>query len=104
MKAAPGKGRLPPWPEEPKEELDSWSYKTGLKDEVKAEISSLPSLSGIEKRACILLQAAGECKIPIFHEQVAKKLGFLDIDKLIEYRPPLQELGIWSSPTIPQCM
>lgn len=31
-------------------------------------------------------------------------LGFLDIDKLIEHRPPLDKLSFWKRPAIPQRM
>ncbi|KAE8351976.1 hypothetical protein BDV28DRAFT_149485 [Aspergillus coremiiformis] len=61
-------------------------YSLKIKEEVRGQLRTIPRHSGIELRARTLLQNA----------------GFLDIDKLIEHRPPLDELGFWKRPAIPQ--
>ncbi|KAJ4124157.1 hypothetical protein NW768_009511 [Fusarium equiseti] len=57
-----------------------------IKIDVRREIKAVTKLRGIEQRARMLLQAA----------------GFLDIEKLIEHRPPPEMLGFWKRPAIPQ--
>ncbi|KAI9933669.1 hypothetical protein MW887_008142 [Aspergillus wentii] len=64
--------------------IDEESKK--IKSGVRKNLPTIPRYSGIEQRACMLLQAA----------------GFLDIDKHIEHRPPLEKLGFWTRPAIPQ--
>ncbi|OGM45322.1 hypothetical protein ABOM_006404 [Aspergillus bombycis] len=61
-------------------------FSKKIKEEVREQLNTIPRLSGVELRACMLLQNA----------------GFLDIDKLIEHRPPLDKLGFWKRPAIPQ--
>ncbi|RAL11933.1 uncharacterized protein BO97DRAFT_478319 [Aspergillus homomorphus CBS 101889] len=56
------------------------------KNEVRRNTENIVSSSAIQERARILLQA----------------VGFLDMDKLIEHRPPLEDLGFWARPAIPQ--
>ncbi|KAH7134603.1 hypothetical protein B0J13DRAFT_560762 [Dactylonectria estremocensis] len=53
---------------------------------VRKSIKAVPRLKGMEHRAWTLLQAA----------------GFLDIEKLVEHRPPLGKFGFWKRPAIPQ--
>ncbi|PLB45995.1 hypothetical protein P170DRAFT_458193 [Aspergillus steynii IBT 23096] len=55
-----------------------------VRGEVRHEIKNLPKLNGLDFRACMLLQAD----------------GFLDIDKITEYRPPRDKTG--PKPRIPQ--
>ncbi|GIJ86992.1 hypothetical protein Asppvi_005891 [Aspergillus pseudoviridinutans] len=57
-----------------------------IKSSVRQAVNDIPRLSGLEQRAWVLLQAT----------------GFLDIEKLIEHRPPLNKLGFWKRPAIPQ--
>lgn len=69
------------------------------------------NLVGMEQRALMLLQAAGQSlspspiQKPCLDFQACTDgliIGFLDIDKLIEHRPPLDILGFWKRPAIPQ--
>ncbi|RGP80189.1 hypothetical protein FLONG3_1723 [Fusarium longipes] len=64
----------------------SQQVSDGIKRDVRREIKAVTKLSGIENRAWMLLQAA----------------GFLDIEKLIEHRPPPEMFGFWKRPAIPQ--
>ncbi|KAH8423598.1 uncharacterized protein LDX57_001358 [Aspergillus melleus] len=60
-----------------------------IRGEVRAEIENLPQLEGLELRAAMLLQSAG--KLFSFRCLVHLLIsipGFLDIDKITEYRPP----------------
>ncbi|KAF5855783.1 hypothetical protein ETB97_008444 [Aspergillus alliaceus] len=61
-------------------------FSKRIREEVRGNLHTTPRLSGVELRAWMLLQNA----------------GFLDIDKLIEHRPPLDKLGFWKRPAIPQ--
>ncbi|RAH49433.1 uncharacterized protein BO95DRAFT_471004 [Aspergillus brunneoviolaceus CBS 621.78] len=67
-------------------QVEYQSTNVDVKDEVRRNMEDIVSSSGIQERARILLQAA----------------GLLDIDKLIEHRPPLEDLGFWARPAIPQ--
>ncbi|KAG4254148.1 hypothetical protein FPRO06_11440 [Fusarium proliferatum] len=57
-----------------------------IKSDVRGSIEAGIKLKGMEHRAWILLQAA----------------GFLDMEKLIEHRPPPDMFGFWKRPAIPQ--
>uniref|UniRef100_A0A0D2Y5A2 Uncharacterized protein n=1 Tax=Fusarium oxysporum (strain Fo5176) TaxID=660025 RepID=A0A0D2Y5A2_FUSOF len=57
-----------------------------IKSDVRGFIEASTKLEGMEHRAWILLQAA----------------GFLDMEKLIEHRPPPDMFGFWKRPAIPQ--
>ncbi|RSM12703.1 hypothetical protein CDV31_006170, partial [Fusarium ambrosium] len=57
-----------------------------IRSAVRKSIKSVPKLKGMEQRAWVLLQAA----------------GFLDMEKLVEHRPPLDDVGFWKRPAIPQ--
>ncbi|KAF4341102.1 hypothetical protein FBEOM_4972 [Fusarium beomiforme] len=57
-----------------------------IKADVRESIQASTRLKGMEYRAWILLQAA----------------GFLDMEKLIEHRPPPDMFGFWKRPAIPQ--
>ncbi|KAM0249758.1 hypothetical protein ACHAP5_002627 [Fusarium lateritium] len=57
-----------------------------IKTEVRESINTITKLKGVENRAWMLLQAA----------------GLLDIEKLIEHRPPPDKFGFWKRPAIPQ--
>ena len=59
-----------------------------IKAGVRAVLQDYEQDSLLERRARMLLQSA----------------GFLDIDKLIEHRPPLDNLSFWKRPGIPQLM
>ncbi|KAM0425121.1 hypothetical protein ACHAPT_009681 [Fusarium lateritium] len=62
-------------------------YASGkIRSAVRRSIKNVPRLKGMEQRAWVLLQAA----------------GFLDMEKLVEHRPPLEEVGFWKRPAIPQ--
>ncbi|KAE8420152.1 hypothetical protein BDV36DRAFT_307202 [Aspergillus pseudocaelatus] len=61
-------------------------FSKKIKEEVREQLNTIPRLSGVKLRAWMLLQNA----------------GFLDIDKLIEHRPPLDKLSFWKRPAIPQ--
>ncbi|KAM5354211.1 hypothetical protein ACJ41O_000861 [Fusarium nematophilum] len=62
-------------------------YSSGkIKSAVRKSMKGIPKLKGMEQWAWTLLQAA----------------GFLDMEKLIEHRPPLDKLGFWKRPAIPQ--
>jgi hypothetical protein len=51
----------------------------------------------------MLLQSAGMLHLcAILCWGVLTVLGFLDIDKLIEYRPPEENLSFWKRPVAPQ--
>ncbi|PYH86892.1 hypothetical protein BO82DRAFT_397458 [Aspergillus uvarum CBS 121591] len=67
-------------------EVEYQSTNVDVKEEVRRNTEDIASSSGIQERARILLQAA----------------GLLDIDKLVEHRPPLEDLGFWARPAIPQ--
>lgn len=76
----------------------------------------MPKYIGIKRRAVMLLQSAGQCfllfraKFPFhLHLYPLRWLlngtqGFLDIEKLIEHRPPLDRQSAKSRPAIPQFM
>lgn len=57
-----------------------------LKGKIRVNLSKRPKDTVPERRARMLLQSA----------------SFLDIDKLIEHRPPLENLSFWKRPPIPQ--
>jgi hypothetical protein len=58
-----------------------------LKEEVKKALEARTQDSDIlKRRARMLLQSA----------------GWLDLDKFIEHRPPLDDLSFWKRPTTPQ--
>lgn len=59
-----------------------------LKDEIKEKLKTRAADGDIlRRRARMLLQSA----------------GWLDIDKFIEYRPPLDDVEFWRRPMPPQC-
>lgn len=56
----------------------------------------------LERRARLLLQGAGmrlAAKVKI----LLTIAGFLDVTKVIEYRPPLTHFSFWRQPSVPQC-
>ncbi|KAJ8107633.1 hypothetical protein ONZ43_g6675 [Nemania bipapillata] len=57
-----------------------------IKGAIRQAIESRPCEEHSRRRTRMLLQAA----------------GFLDIEKLVEHRPPLDELSFWKRPAIPQ--
>ena len=57
-----------------------------LKADLRGQMPSNVHESELHHRAKMLLQA----------------IGLLDIDKLIEYRPPLDNLSFWKRPAVPQ--
>ncbi|KAI1111526.1 hypothetical protein F5Y14DRAFT_424848 [Nemania sp. NC0429] len=57
-----------------------------IKMDIRQGLESRPSEEEVHRRTRLLLQAA----------------GFLDMDKLVEHRPPLDELSFWKRPAIPQ--
>ncbi|RYC56450.1 hypothetical protein CHU98_g9750, partial [Xylaria longipes] len=57
-----------------------------VKTAIRQSIESRPNEKVDRRRARMLLQA----------------VGFLDIEKLVEHRPPLDELSFWKRPAIPQ--
>ena len=58
-----------------------------LKDQIKEGLKELPREEDrVRRRARMLLQSA----------------GWLDIDKLIEHRPPIDDVGFWKRPMPPQ--
>ena len=57
-----------------------------LKAEIRKHLADRPEDGLLERRARVLLQGA----------------GFLDMDKLIEHRPPLENLPFWKRPAAPQ--
>lgn len=57
-----------------------------IKIEIRQGVESRPSEEEARRRTRLLLQAA----------------GFLDMDKLVEHRPPLDEMSFWKRPAIPQ--
>ncbi|KAI0096241.1 hypothetical protein GGR51DRAFT_568720 [Nemania sp. FL0031] len=57
-----------------------------IKGAIRQAIESRPYEETARRRARMLLQA----------------VGFLDIEKLVEHRPPLDELSFWKRPAIPQ--
>ncbi|KAH7122169.1 hypothetical protein B0J13DRAFT_157170 [Dactylonectria estremocensis] len=61
-------------------------YRDKIKSEIKMAMDGTPKLKGMQQRAWMLLQSA----------------GFLDLEKLIEHRPPANKPGTWSRPAIPQ--
>jgi hypothetical protein len=63
-------------------ERESSQLKAALRQDCFAQIPE----SLLQRRTRMLLQA----------------IGLLDIDKLIEYRPPLDELSFWKRPAVPQ--
>ncbi|KAF8536092.1 hypothetical protein BDD12DRAFT_852532 [Trichophaea hybrida] len=63
------------------------AHTTEMKREVRRNLpDSAQVLSIVERRAKLLLQSA----------------AFLDIDKIVEYRPPLLNFGFWKRPRVPQ--
>jgi len=59
---------------------------SALKEEMRMILEDRKQLSILQERARMLLQAA----------------GFLDIDKVIEYRPPEDSITFWKRPSFPQ--
>lgn len=57
-----------------------------IKIEIRQGIESRPREEDVRRRTRLLLQA----------------VGFLDIDKLVEHRPPLDDMSFWKRPAIPQ--
>lgn len=57
-----------------------------IKIEIRQAIESRPSEEEARRRTRLMLQA----------------VGFLDIDKLVEHRPPLDDMSFWKRPAIPQ--
>ncbi|KAI3332064.1 hypothetical protein HD806DRAFT_179608 [Xylariaceae sp. AK1471] len=57
-----------------------------IKSAIRQAIESRPVEEKVRRRARMLLQA----------------VGFLDIEKLVEHRPPLDGLSFWKRPAIPQ--
>jgi hypothetical protein len=63
------------------------SQSKTLKEEIKQYLEELPREEDhVRRRARMLLQSA----------------GWLDIDKLIEHRPPLDGVSFWKRPMPPQ--
>ncbi|KAH7156722.1 hypothetical protein EDB81DRAFT_685386 [Dactylonectria macrodidyma] len=61
-------------------------YRDKIKSEIKMAMDGTPKLEGMQQRAWMLLQSA----------------GFLDLEKLIEHRPPANKPGVWNKPAVPQ--
>ncbi len=66
-------------------------FANGISKRLKEEISEALKARHVEpdiwrRRARMLLQSA----------------GWLDMDKFIQHRPPLEEVGFWKRPTPPQ--
>jgi hypothetical protein len=59
---------------------------SALKEDIRMILEDQEHLSILQERARMLLQAA----------------GFLDIDKVIEYRPPEESVTFWKRPSFPQ--
>ncbi|KAF5025922.1 hypothetical protein F66182_1957 [Fusarium sp. NRRL 66182] len=76
-----------------------------IKVGVRESINTITKLTGIEHRAWMLLQAAGVPTLPSCCSE-ARRLtglpGFLDMERLIEHRPPPDRFGFWKRPAIPQ--
>ncbi|KAI0874388.1 hypothetical protein GGS24DRAFT_345776 [Hypoxylon argillaceum] len=67
-------------------DLASDQKSSQIKGAIRQAIESRPSEGNARRRTRMLLQA----------------VGFLDIEKLVEHRPPLDELSFWKRPAIPQ--
>ena len=66
--------------------LHASEFNAGLKEEIRIALDERKEYSGLEKRARILLQS----------------IGLLDMDKVIEYRPPEDKISFWKRPATPQ--
>lgn len=62
------------------------SGSAAIKEDIRIALDGRKRLPPLKRRARMLLQAA----------------GFLDIDKLIEYRPPEDGVSFWKRPSAPQ--
>ncbi|KAI9768916.1 MAG: hypothetical protein M1840_004512 [Geoglossum simile] len=67
-------------------DVNADSHSSELKSGLRASLEDRQPSTLIERRARMLLQSA----------------AFLDIDKLIEHRPPLNNTSFWNRPAIPQ--
>ncbi|KAI1424342.1 hypothetical protein F5Y12DRAFT_797314 [Xylaria sp. FL1777] len=68
------------------QDIASDQKSTQIKTAIRQAIESRPNEEISRRRTRLLLQA----------------VGFLDIEKLVEHRPPLDELSFWKRPAIPQ--
>ena len=70
-------------------------------------IAARRSYPRYERVAHLLLQGAGKKRLWLLcgplELSINSTKAFLDIDKLVEYRPPLKEYEIWTRPRAPQC-
>ncbi|KAH8587283.1 hypothetical protein B0O99DRAFT_556899 [Bisporella sp. PMI_857] len=67
-------------------DISAESSSSALKGAVRMKLEEIQQITTLENRAKMLLQSA----------------GFLDIDKLIEHRPPLHNMSFWKKPSVPQ--
>ncbi|TGJ84461.1 hypothetical protein E0Z10_g4333 [Xylaria hypoxylon] len=68
------------------QDMASDQRSSRLKTAIRQAIEHRPNEETIRRRTRMLLQA----------------VGFLDIEKLVEHRPPLDELSFWKRPATPQ--
>lgn len=84
--------------------------KSRVRDAIEDQSTAAEAISLFERRARRLLQSACEfiCLhrsiklLYLEHNVLTTYVAFLDIEKLIEHRPPLDKLSFWSRPAIPQ--